>query len=383
MNIMQTHPHINFTTRWQLTETTQRNLGRITAQSEMLLHIPIQPELNRQLMSVVYTKGAQATTAIEGNTLTEEEIEKIQKGQKLSESKQVQEQEVQNILKAMNQIHRDLFKRQRVRSVSKTLIKSFHRQIGHGLGMHFDSEPGRFRLDTRVVGTYRSPDARYVEDLLDKLVAFLKREFGFSTSRQQSLENAILEAIIAHVYIEWIHPFGDGNGRTGRLVEFYVLLRGGIPEICAHVLANHYNNTRPEYYRYLGDSSKKNDLTAFISYAIQGLRDGIDEVVTVVLDEQLRVNWEHFIYERFSSLAYRKKSVFKRRRDLARKLPIEGLRSFSEIKIMAKSWHRDYVVGSDLILRRDLKELVNLGILIEENGRFSSDIGQLRLVRRV
>ncbi|NOY75701.1 MAG: hypothetical protein GXP32_07900 [Kiritimatiellaeota bacterium] len=32
---------------------------------------------------------------------------------------------------------------------------------------------------------------------------------------------------LAHVYIAWIHPFGDGNGKTARLMEFYLLLRSG------------------------------------------------------------------------------------------------------------------------------------------------------------
>lgn len=334
-------------------------------------------------MSVVYTKGAQATTAIEGNTLTENEVEQIQQGQRLSESKRVQEREVQNILLAMDQIHRNLFEKQQFRPVTKSLIKTFHRRVGSGLGIHFDAEPGRFRLDNRIVGTYRCPDAKYVEKLIDKLVMFLKSEFGFSSTRKQTLENAILEAIIAHVYIEWIHPFGDGNGRTGRLVEFYVLLRGGLPEICAHILANHYNNTRPEYYRYLDLSGKENDLTNFLSYAIQGLCDGFDDVVNDLLDEQLRINWEHLIYERFSAVPYRKKSVFKRRRELALKFPLESRRTFSEIRLWARTWHKDYLSGSDLILRRDLKHLTELNLLTEDDKKFHANIMQLRLIRRV
>jgi Fic family protein len=40
---------------------------------------------------------------------------------------------------------------------------------------------------------------------------------------------AVIHAVLAHLYLEWIHPFGDGNGRTGRLVEFQILAAGGIP----------------------------------------------------------------------------------------------------------------------------------------------------------
>ena len=44
----------------------------------------------------------------------------------------------------------------------------------------------------------------------------------------------LLRAIVAHLYIAWIHPFGDGNGRTARLVEADLLARFGVPEISCH-----------------------------------------------------------------------------------------------------------------------------------------------------
>ena len=42
---------------------------------------------------------------------------------------------------------------------------------------------------------------------------------------------AFLRAVLAHVYIAWIHPFGDSNGRTARLVEFGILTAAGVPAI--------------------------------------------------------------------------------------------------------------------------------------------------------
>lgn len=62
------------------------------------------PQYYDELMLLALRKGAQATTAIEGNTLTEEEIAKLQEGQKLPPSKEYQEIEVSNILNAFNEI---------------------------------------------------------------------------------------------------------------------------------------------------------------------------------------------------------------------------------------------------------------------------------------
>ena len=68
---------------------------------------------------------------------------------------------------------------------------------------------------------------------------------------KQSFQDPVIQAIVAHVYIAMIHPFGDGNGRTARLIEFYILLRAGLPDMASHILSNHYNDTRQEYYRRL------------------------------------------------------------------------------------------------------------------------------------
>ena len=67
-------------------------------------------------------------------------------------------------------------------------------------------------------------------------------------------------AVYAHLYIAWLHPFGDGNGRTARLLDllfqFLILARSGMaPLPAAHLLSNHYNLTRDQYYRELAKAS--------------------------------------------------------------------------------------------------------------------------------
>ena len=145
--------------------------------------------------------------------------------------------------------------------------------IGRDLGEHFEAIPGRFAERPRFVLTYRAPDHQDVVELVQRLCVWLADEFHFPDGTQ-SFSDAVVQAIVTHVYIEWIHPFSDGNGRTGRLVEFYLLLRAGNPDIASHILSNFYNETRGEYYRQLDRAGKTGDLSAFIAYAVQGLRDG-------------------------------------------------------------------------------------------------------------
>lgn len=65
----------------------------------------------------------------------------------------------------------------------------------------------------------------------------------------------ILKAILVHLYLVWIHPFADGNGRTTRLLEHHIMLAGGVPETATHLLRYFYNETRANYYSRLEDSS--------------------------------------------------------------------------------------------------------------------------------
>jgi Fic/DOC family len=49
------------------------------------------------------------------------------------------------------------------------------------------------------------------------------------TSRDIPGTEILVKAILAHLYIAWIHPFGDGNGRAARLMELRILLEAGVP----------------------------------------------------------------------------------------------------------------------------------------------------------
>ena len=81
-----------------------------------------------------------------------------------------------------------------------------------------------------------------------------------------------MKAVVAHLYIAWIHPFGDGNGRTARLLELQILLGAGFPVPTCQLLSNHYNQTRTEYYRELDLASHRRSPTEFLVYALEGLR---------------------------------------------------------------------------------------------------------------
>lgn len=339
---------------------------------------PLQPSYRESLLSVSLVKGAQATTAIEGNTLTQAEIEQVAGGESLPQSKEYQEREVKNILDAMNQIFREVAYDGQSVLVTADLIKRFHGFVGAELGEHFDAIPGRFRTDSRVVGPYRCPQPEHIEELVRRLCDWLQSEFGYG-KQPQSFADAVVQAIVTHVYLEWIHPFGDGNGRTGRLLEFYILLRAGNPDIVSHILSNHYNQTRTEYYRQLDSASKTRDLTAFLDYAIEGYHDGLKEVLNSISASQFEVSWLYLVHTRFADKPYRKKSVFKRRRNLALAMPPpnQALRA-DEIMMQTPELARKYAHLTQRTLLRDLNELRSMKLIVETNeGKYRINVGLL------
>jgi len=65
------YPHLKFQKSWTLTNESLFQLGQCDAFVRAIDHTPIMPQHYSELMNISLIKGAQATTAIEGNTLTD------------------------------------------------------------------------------------------------------------------------------------------------------------------------------------------------------------------------------------------------------------------------------------------------------------------------
>ncbi len=374
------YPHITFEKRWVINETTAFLLGRCEAMIRVITDTPIDPNYRQSLYMVSLRKGAQATTAIEGNTLSDEEVERIQRGEHLPPSKGYLELEVSNIINALTIIRDEVVFQQRDALVSPELILNFHQLVGQHLGEDFEAIPGRFRQSGHnvVVGRYRAPDAHEVPELIETMCRWLRREFHYETG-QQTFIDKVVEAIVCHLYIAWIHPFGDGNGRTARLIEFYLLLRAGLPDVASHILSNHYNNTREAYYRHIEAATRETDLTRFIAYAVQGFHDGLNEILDLILANQKKTIWENYIYSVLdaSKVTGKTKAVIERQRTLALCLPTDRYCSADELMITNLTVVRLYQGLSSVTLKRDIKALKEKGLVEEQRGSYMGNINLL------
>lgn len=378
---MHKYMHISFQKNWRLNEETVFMLGQCESIIQAISSTPVKPEYRQMMLAVSLRKGARATTAIEGNTLSEAEVSRIDEGENLPPSKEYLQIEVKNVIDALNQIRTEVIREDKAVVLSPELIEGFNHLIGKNLGEHFLGAPGKFRISGHnvVVGTYRPPTGEDVKPLMIKFCDWMKETFRYEEGEQPFSEQ-VIQAIVAHVYIAMIHPFGDGNGRTARLIEFYILLRAGLPDIASHILSNHYNDTRQEYYRQLDLCVKERDLSGFVRYAVLGFRDGLKDVLDIVQSNLLEMSWHKFIYDVLDSkkATGKTRAIVKRRRTLALQFPVDKWNTADELVVSSGILAKEYASLSTSTIMRDISELERLELIVKDKDKYKGNIDILR-----
>ena len=166
------------------------------------------------------------TNAIEGSTITLEEAREIivDKTAPNKPLKDIWETE------AHFKVFLDMLDKRE--KISKELLLKWHKEI---FGETKPDISGRFRNFLVRVGPYVAPHWKSVEKLMKDFVEFV----NFSKI------NAVELAARAHYRFEKVHPFGDGNGRIGRLIMNHILWRNGYPMLIIEYVK------RSAYYKAL------------------------------------------------------------------------------------------------------------------------------------
>ncbi len=180
------------------------------------------------------------TNAIEGSTVTLDETEELIK------KRIAPKRPIEDIQETLNhsKVFFDAINSKQGLSIS--LILGWHREI---FGQTKPDIAGIFRDYMIRVGAYVAPDWQDVEKLMKGFIAWCEK-----SNKLHPVELAAR----AHYKFEKIHPFGDGNGRIGRLIIAYILKQGSFP-----LLSIEYKR-RKSYYRAL--EKAEND---FLNYFIR------------------------------------------------------------------------------------------------------------------
>ena len=104
---------------------------------------------------------------------------------------------------------------------------------------------------------------------------------------------------MAHFYVVSIHPFGDGNGRTARAVESFLLYKAGVNLRGYYSLSNYYYQHRAEYIDHLNliQTRGEVDLTPLVAFALRGLIQELEIVHSEVLAEVRMIAFRDYARE--------------------------------------------------------------------------------------
>jgi Fic family protein len=219
-------------------------------------HRPLDPAIVRNLREDLIVRWTYHSNAIEGNTLTLQETKVAMEGIAIGGKTIREHLEVVNHKNAILLLE-DLVRKNE--PLTEWTIKSLHQLILKGID---DGNAGRYRtVNVRIAGAeHLPPDQVLVPELMERFISWYRDE----AMALHPVERA------ARVHSEFvkIHPFVDGNGRTGRLLMNLELMKAGYPAAVLPV------DVRLAYYTFLEEAHVKGNAEPFIWQISRIVKEG-------------------------------------------------------------------------------------------------------------
>jgi len=235
------------------------------------------PQVFFQLKHLFHTLESIGSARIEGNNTTiAEYIEtKLDSGD-TEKNKSHSIIEIQNIEKAIEFIESTI----QDYPINKSFVSELHKIIVKDLPSPPNGEgdltPGSYRNKNIKISNslHLPPDSFLVDTYMDDLFSFINSE--------DSSKYDLLKSAIAHHRFVWIHPFGNGNGRTVRLFTYAMLIKNGFNVNVGRIInpTAVFCSNRNGYYDNLSkaDSGSDNDVLEWCEYVLKGLKEEIEKI---------------------------------------------------------------------------------------------------------
>ncbi|MBI4490650.1 MAG: Fic family protein [Deltaproteobacteria bacterium] len=240
-------------------------IEQVIALREKILSAAVQVTWISKLQKDTRVRNTHSSTAIEGNPLTLEQVRALEEGQPLMAVTERSRREVLNYFAALRFIE----KRVNKTAITHEDVLKLHAIIGSEV--MDQGRAGRYRDIQVRVGRYLPPPPEQVSGLMSEMLEWW--------NKNASKWSPVITSAIIHYRFEEIHPFADGNGRTGRTLALWELYRRGFDTHHIFSVDEFYWENRPRYYESL-DAVRKagGDLTGWLEYTAEGLRLTLEKV---------------------------------------------------------------------------------------------------------
>lgn len=249
--------------RFTITPKVTHDIEAIGAVFGYFRAVQLPENYKKELVSKVTAETVHSSTAIEGNTLTQQQVEDVLKGKKVTALEE-DIKEVQNYNQALSFVEEVSLDKDF--QVSEAFLKQIQAMLLQGIR---DDVAGKYRTKQVYVGDYLPPEHIKVPNLMKEFIEWIKNPTPENLS-------PILYAGIIHYQFVAIHPFIDGNGRTARILITLMLIQNGYDMTRYFALESYYNRARKTYYEALSSVDKyridgEPDLTRWLEYFVEGM----------------------------------------------------------------------------------------------------------------
>ena len=211
------------------------------------------------------TRNGHASTAIEGNPLTLEQVRALEEGREVLAAGPRDEREVTNYFAGLRYVEKNVG----IKQVRHEHLFKLHRLLAGAV------------MDQGVAGAYRSIGVRvgsHFPPPPDDVSPLMFELLEWWNTRAVAL-SPILSSAILHYRFEDIHPFADGNGRMGRALALWELYRRGFDSHHIFSVDEYYWEDRPAYYAGLEQVRLAGeDLSRWLEYSAKGLKQTLERV---------------------------------------------------------------------------------------------------------
>ncbi|HTB32536.1 MAG TPA: hypothetical protein VK808_10945, partial [Bacteroidia bacterium] len=338
-----------------------KNIGLIVRIDSLLnnfSNIPSLPGFRSEFLKQKTAIELMSFLTYERSEFTPEIVGQILAGDSLPMGKKYLEDEGKNLIAIKKELFKEFTIEKKPGNLSQELIKRIHRLAPD------NSEKGK---EIQLTNEQ--------EEWISKFLEWLEKEVVFEGG---SGSEVFIKAIIIHAYFEWSQPFLKASRLTGYLLEYVLLLSGGIPNMATHILPVFYHETRTEYLNKLESVKTNGDMAGFITYALQGVYDGLEDIVRSFQVQQLIITWEHYIDTTLNNDNSAGNKVTIRQKELMHAFPLyigDGL-SFEEVLVLNSTLARAYAKRAKTA-RRDLAALTELGLLVKNGKKYYPNVAAI------